>query len=90
MTTRNSNKLPAPGDAVLRYNYKEHSHENVPSGVIAFDEGRAVGGGYYVRLEDDTIISVENFDAKRKEWIEKRPHYTNTENLKRKDAVNEG
>lgn len=82
-TPRTSNKLPAPGDAVLRYRYREHSHEENPSGVVAQNSGKAIGGGYYVILEDDTVVSVENWDPKRKEWIEKRARYEGSPNLQR-------
>lgn len=80
---RSSNKLPTKGDAVLRYNYRDHSHEDRATGEVLAEAGVAVGGGYYVHLKDQTVIAVEQYDDLRKEWIEKRPRFVGSPNLQR-------
>jgi hypothetical protein len=68
-----TNKIPAPGDAVLTYKHRELSHEDRPTGVVDENSGPAVGGGYYVILATESVIVVENYDEEIEAWVEKRP-----------------
>ena len=90
MTTRSTNKLPTPGDAVLRYSYRKHSHEETASGVVAQNSGPAVDGGFYVTLTDDSVCAVDVYDTKRKEWIEKRPRFEGSPNYVKPNAKHKG
>ena len=72
---RTSNKMPEPGDKVLRYKYRDHEHEDLATGEVEEQAGPAVGGGFYVILKDSTVVAVEVWDTHRKEWIEKRPRF---------------
>ena len=68
-----SNKAPVPGDAVLLYKHRELSHEERPTGIVDEMSGPAVGGGFYVILESQSVVVVDNFDDEIEAWIEKRP-----------------
>lgn len=68
-----TNRVPTPGDAVLLYKHRELSHEDRPTGVVDENSGPAVGGGFYVILESQSVVIVENFDEDIEAWVVKRP-----------------
>jgi hypothetical protein len=70
---QSTNRVPAPGEAVLAYSYLRRSYEDRPTGIVYETTGPAVGGGFYIFLDTQSLLVVESYDEKIKAWIERPP-----------------